>query len=177
MTNEATPMPAPLFAAILELIQRDVVRSVSCSIRDHALWQALVAEQSRRSERSGLPRQEAFWLGCDDGGLGDIPVEAWGGEMHVPYEGICGSDLFVLPKWHGFLAEKIRHGGKLSWAIHKRCNHVLMHGDFGELACATRTVIGDWTLYTSTAPHEDCNPEREWASDLAKISNSQIVPK
>jgi len=74
-------------------------------------------------------------------------------------EGTCGGDLFILPEWHRFFADKVRDGGKLRWAAGgKRCHRVLLRGDYGEIGCATRETFGDWTLYTSTAPYEPCNP-------------------
>jgi hypothetical protein len=152
------PIETSLFKVILDLIRRDDVHSVSCPFTDPALWRALVGEQLRRSEQSGLPLQEAFWLSGPDSGLENIPVKDWGGEVHILYEGASGADLFILPAWHRFFAEKVKDGGKLRWAIHKPCHHVLLYGDYGELGCATRTVFGDWTLYTSTAPYEKYNP-------------------
>lgn len=153
-----TPSPEPVRTAILELIRHEDIRSVSCPFDDFVLWRGLVGEQLRRAEATGLPLQQAFCLCGPDSGLSNLDVEDWGGEVHIPYEGACGGDLFILPRWHRFFADKVRDGGKLRWAVAKPCNHVLLHGDHGELACATRSVIGDWTLYSSTAPHEDCNP-------------------
>lgn len=151
-------IPKVVFETIVELIYRDDVRSVSCPFADPALWRILVERQVQRATTSGLPLQQAFCLCGPDSGLPDVPFEDWGGEIHVPYEGACGADLFVLPPWHRFLSDKVRHGGKLRWAVQKACHHVLLEGDYGELGCATRRVIGNWTLYSSTAPYEDCNP-------------------
>jgi len=152
------PIPDLLFVAILDLIRRDDVCSVSCPFTDHALWRILVQEQVRRAKVTGLLLQRAFGLCGPDSGLAGINAEDWGGDVHIPYEGACGADLFILPEWHRFFVEKVRDGGKLRWAVHKSCHHILLCGDYGELACAMRTAIGDWTLYTSTAPYEDCNP-------------------
>lgn len=151
-------IPKPVIDVILDLIQRDDVHSVSCPFDDFALWRKLIETQVLRAKATGRPLQQAFGLCGPDSGLPNIPVDDWGGEVHIPYEGACGADLFILPSWHRFFPEKVRDGGKLRWAVSKPCHHVLLSGDYGELACATRQVIGEWTLYTSTAPYEDCNP-------------------
>lgn len=155
---ESPAVPPPVFEAIVDLIRRDDVHSVSCPFAAYALWRLLVEEQVRRAEATGRPSQEAFCLCGPDSGLPGIEVEDWGGEVHIPYEGACGADLLILPSWHRFFADKVRDGGKLRYAVGKLCHHVLVRGDHGELASATRKVVGDWTLYTSTAPYEDCNP-------------------
>lgn len=151
-------IPKPVIDMVLELIQRDDAHSVSCPFDDFALWRKLIETQVRLARATGRPLQQAFCLCGPDSGLPNIPVDDWGGEVNIPYEGACGADLFILPSWHRFFPEKVRDGGKLRWAVSKPCHHVLLRGDYGELACATRQVIGDWTLYTSTAPYEDCNP-------------------
>jgi hypothetical protein len=151
-------VPEPVISMIHELIQRDDVHSVSCPFEDRALWRKLVETQVRRAEATGQSLQKAFCLCGPDSGLPNVPVDDWGGEVHIPYEGACGSDLFILPSWHRFFAEEVREGGQLRQAVRKPCHHILLRGDHGELVCATRQVIGDWTLYTSTAPYEDCNP-------------------
>lgn len=144
--------------AILDLIQRDDVQSVSCPFDDFVIWRALVVKQLRRSEATGLPLQEAFAL-CGPNAVYWQGIEDWGGKVHIPMEGACGGDLFILPEWHNFFADKVREGGKLRWAVGgKRCHRVLLRGDHGEIGCATRKTYGDWTLYTSTAPYEPCNP-------------------
>ncbi|MCX7148664.1 MAG: hypothetical protein NTY05_04525 [Rhodocyclales bacterium] len=154
-----TTLPEPLFRVIMDLIRRDDVRSVSLPFDDFALWRELVAEQRRRSEATGHPLQRAFGLFGPEAGLAHLQIEEWGGEVGIPYEGASGADLFILPTWHRFFAEKIRNGGKLRWAVHKPCNRIIVQGDHGEVACATRTDIGaGWWLYDWTAPHEDCNP-------------------
>jgi hypothetical protein len=151
-------LPPELYPVILALIERDDVRSVSCPFDDVTLWRALVEKQIQHAQLTGLPLQKAYALCGPDSGLDNVPYQEWGGEIHVPYEGACGGDLFILPKWHRFFAEKVREGGKLRWTVAKRCHHVLLRGDYGEIACATRQQFGDWTLYTSNAPYEPCNP-------------------
>lgn len=153
------PAPAAIRGLILELVKREDIRSVSCPFPDYELWRGLVAEQVKRAQATGLPLQQAFCLCGPDSGPGEATVEDWGGEVHIPYEGACGGDLFIIPGWFNFASEKIKEGGKLRWATWGRgCNHVLVRGDHGEVACATRTPIGEWTLYSSTEPYVDCNP-------------------
>ena len=154
------PLPADLINEIMDLLKRDDVRSVSCPFQDYQLWRALVAEQLKKSEESGLPPRKAMYLCGPDDGLHHAPYGDWGGDVHIPYEGTTGADLFILPGWHRFFVEKVKNGGKLRWAVGgKRCHHILLKEDHGELACATRKRIGEWTLYTSTDPYEDCNPD------------------
>jgi hypothetical protein len=96
------PTPAVIFDVIVELIGRDDVRSVSCPFDDPAIWRALVARQVERARATGLPLQEAFALCGPDSGLNQVPFRDWGGKIHIPYEGACGGDLFILPSWHRF---------------------------------------------------------------------------
>lgn len=158
MTVDEMQIPRSLFEAIVDLSRRDDVHSVSCPFSDSALWRVLVERQVRQAAATGLPPREAYGLSGPDSGLPNIVAADMGGAIHIPYEGTCGADLFILPTWHRFFADAVRDGGKLRWAVRKPCHHVLLEGDHGELACATRRVIGAWTLYTSTAPYEDCNP-------------------
>ncbi len=164
----AEHLPADLLNGVMDLLKRDDVRSVSCPFQDYRLWRALIEEQLKRSEESGLPPREAMYLCGPDDGLIRASYEDWGGEVHIPYEGVTGADLFILPGWHRFLVERIKEGGKLCWAVGgKRCHHILLKEDHGELACATRRRIGEWTLYTSTEPYEDCNPDVD--PDIARM--------
>lgn len=158
-SDRRVSLPKPVFDKIAELIQCDDVRSVSCPYDDHEVWRALVAEQVRRAKHSGLGPQEAFTLCGPDGGLWDTPIEAWGGCVHIPYEGTCGGDLFVLPAYRRFSAENSEKTGRLSSALGGLCCHYLLTPrDFGELSCATRSSVGDWVLYQSKAPYAPCDP-------------------
>lgn len=146
-------VPDQLFDAINNLIAREDIRSVSCSLRNFKLWKTLVAEQLRRSAATGLPPKLAFGLFCADSGLNGIPVKDWGGDVHVSYEGVCAGDLFILPAWHRFSPERLAGTGRLSRALWgKQCNHLLLRSDHGELPGVSRELIGDWVLYSSTSP-------------------------
>jgi hypothetical protein len=152
-------LPEPVVAKILELIQRDDVHSVSCSYDDPEVWLSLIAEQVRRAAATGLPPQDAFVLCGPDGGLWDTPVEALGGYVHIPYEGVCGGDLYIRPVWRLFHVPEGTKTGRLSTAAGVPCcYYVLSPEDFGELNFASRTVVGDWVLYQSNAPYVRGDP-------------------
>lgn len=166
---------------IISMAKREDVHSVSCQFRDAELWKFLLEEQVRRAKDQGKSPRDAFFLcGPDSGipgiaklysGLDEVPEEErfdgstleerLGGDIHIPYEGVCGADLFVYPTWRKVYPEAwAREGAQLDSATSmKRCNHLLLYGDFGESACATRIgPIDGWWLYSSTAPYKDCNP-------------------
>jgi hypothetical protein len=75
-------------------------------------------------------------------------MQDWDGEVHLPYEGAVGCDLFINPEWLASHKAHAEPGGSLSRALlGKPCRYVLSPHDFGELACAQRTVLGEWVLY------------------------------
>ena len=157
--NNQVKLPAPVIAKVLELIKLENVRSVSCSYDDPDLWLSLVAEQVRRSRMTGLAPQEAFTLCGPDGGLWDTPVEAFGGYVHIPHEGVCGGDLFLRPTCREFRVSSGIKTRKLSTAACVDCcYYVLSPEDFGDLSFATRTTVGNWVLYQSNLPYVPCKP-------------------
>jgi len=176
MNVDEMQIPRSLFEAIVDLSRRDDVHSVSCPFNDAALWRILVERQVQRAAATGWPLQKAYGLCGPDSGLPHIVAANWGGTIHIPYEGTCGADLFIVPTWHRFFADKVRDGGKLRWAVRKPCHHVLLQGDPGDLTCATRRIIGDWTLYTSTARYEDCNPFIDCAFDYSRKRHAGTKP-
>ena len=173
--------------AILRLAAQSDVRSISCSFDEFDLWRGLLNEQMRRATRLGLPAQEALCLmGPQSGipGITPIPLiyedesyppepdprtggfapHRWGGEIHIPYEGACGGDLFILPKWHNVFLERLAAAPrpKLSYLIGgKKCNYLLTNRDLGELPCATRADCAGSFLYKNMQPYPDCNPFHE----------------
>lgn len=151
-------VPDPVRAKILELISRDDVRSVSCPFANPDIWRALVAEQIRRVTGTRCDPQDAFTLSGPDGGLDDVPIQDWGGTVHIPYEGMCAGDLVVLPTWRNVFPERAEKTGRLSTAIGVCCHYVLTPRDFGEWSFATRSEVGDWVLYTSKLPYAPCDP-------------------
>ena len=157
--NRQVKLPSPVVAKVLELIHQDDVHSVSCSYDDPELWLSLIAEQVCRSKATGLPPQEAFGLYGPDGGLWDTPVEALGGYVHIPYEGVCGSDLFIRPTCRHFRIPEGTKTGRLSTAASVPCcYYVLSPEDFGKVSFASRTCVGDWVLYQSNAPYIRSDP-------------------
>lgn len=141
-------LPEPVIDLIANLIKRDTVQSVSFPFNNTKVWRILVEEQLRRANATGLPNQTAFPLSGPDNGLACDPT-VWGGNVHIPYEGCCMGDLFVLPEWRNPYRET--HSATLSTSYH----YLLAQRDFGELKCAIRQVIGDgWFLYESTRPYE-----------------------
>ena len=137
----------------------------------------------RRAKESGEEPQTELFLAGPDGGIpgitpprslddeedgrgppiadprsGGLAPDQWGGEVHIPYEGACEADLFILPEWHRLFPEQMsRPGVTLSTLLGgKRCNYLLSHRDVGEFPCATRKPLAGWTLYTSALPHADC---------------------
>ncbi len=157
--NNQVKLPKEVIAKVLELIQRDDVHSVSCCYDDPELWKSLVAEQVRRSASTGQSPQRAFTLCGPDGGLWDTPVEAMGGQVHIPYEGVCGGDLFIRPTFRRFRIAEGTATGRLSTAAGScGCYYVLSPEDFGELSFASRSVVGEWVLYRSNKPYVRCDP-------------------
>ena len=157
--NNQVKLPKEVIAKVLELIQRDDVHSVSCCYDDPELWKSLVAEQVRRSASTGQSPQRAFTLCGPDGGLWDTPVEAMGGQVHIPYEGVCGGDLFIRPTFRRFRIAEGTATGRLSTAAGScGCYYVLSPEDFGELSFASRSAVGEWVLYRSNKPYVRCDP-------------------
>lgn len=171
------PVPPEVFDCIVRLAQREDVKSVSCPFDDFELWRTLIAEQVRRAEAQGQESNEVLRLSGPDSGISFVrvsnyrPDRDWGGEVHIPYEGATGGDLFVQPKWFGFSADAARKARTLSYAVFgnyavhgfKTCKHLLTRSQtLGEIPCATRTAVGDWFWYE--APEVDSqttqvNPE------------------
>ena len=161
MTIDISNLPAPLLEAILDLIVRENVQSVSCALDDPRLWRRLVEEQLTRSERTGLSRQHAFSLSGPEN-LSDVPWEEWGGDVHIPYEGVYGADLLIPPP-RDFCTDADAEGGSLSsvvwhWGEDAECGYVchylLTLQDLGDLRCASRRELGDgWILYESNRPY------------------------
>jgi hypothetical protein len=142
-----TNLPGELYETIVALVKNGYVNSVSCPLNDYALWHFLVEEQMRRSLRSGKKPRDAFFLSGSDGGINFVPEDC-GGDVHIPYEGATGADLFIKPAWHNFQTDLAGKGGSLHQASYTKAYHyILTQEDYGELECAIRTQIGEWILY------------------------------
>lgn len=181
---DESDLPSELRDLILTMARRPDVHSVSCQFWDERLWKGLLEEQVKRARESGKPPREAFFLcGPDSGipgiaklhhGLEDLPPEEWfdgstveekmDGDIHIPYEGVCGADLLVYPAWRSIHPKAwTKDGADLDWATSgKACNHLLIEQDLGEASCATRIgpIAGTWWLYSSKAPYRSCSPVR-----------------
>lgn len=170
--SAAENLPAALFDLIVTLAKRADVRSVACPFQNYWLWRELVAEQVRRAKEIGAEPQKALRLSGPDDGIPFVssyshrPYLEWGGEIHIPYEGTCGGDLFIHPKWFGFVPDDARTAPTLSQAVFgnaglagfKTCKYLLTPWKkLGEIDSATRTEVGDWVLYSATTaqPVED----------------------
>lgn len=158
--------PDTVVSRVLELIQQDDVRSMSCPFNEPTVWRALVAEQRRRAERTGKPPQKAFTLWGPDADFytGRSPVEAYGGTIHIPFERMFGGDLVLLPTWRNWFGERAEKTGWLSTAIRCCCYYILTPRDFGEVGFATRTKLCDWIEYKSKLPYVPCAPLGETKS-------------
>jgi hypothetical protein len=161
-------LPDSVIELIGELIKRDNVQSVSCPFNNSKVWRLLVDEQVHRAKLSGLSLQKAFTLSGTDGGFSFDPAD-WGGDVHIPYEGACMGDLFVLPEWRNLFTEHAKYLGESatlgSYVIHEAhtqfmqpCHYLLMQRDIGEIYNANRKVVGDgWYLYESTQSYVKVN--------------------
>lgn len=128
-----TALSLALFNLIQDLIGRTNVQSVSCPLKDYALWRLLVEQQVRRAELCGKPPQEAFRLSGPDSGLPLVMAKDWGGEVHIPYEGACTGSLFIKPGWRKFSFEDMQF----------TCQYLLTQEDYGDQSCASRAAVVD----------------------------------
>ena len=177
--------------AILGLASRPDIHSISCHLVDFGLWQGLFKEQLARSDRLGLVPQEALCLMGPDSGIpgvtavyngledddcqppvlpddeGNLAPDCWGGEVHIPYEGICAGDFFICPKWLRLSPRNLsKPVSKFHWISNKRCNLLLLDRDLGDLPHSVRSeLVEGWWLYESTSPFLDCNPFHDGAND------------
>ena len=141
-------MDAGLFELIVSLSHRADVRSVSCPFDDRLLWRALVLEQVRRAALQGIAPAEALFLAGPESGLTDVAAEDWGGDIHIPYEGVCEADLFIVPKWHSFDRKGAAAAGTARAGVFGRAHrYVITRGDPGEFARDERMRCGESTMY------------------------------
>lgn len=167
-SSKTEPIPTEVYELILRLSKQPDICSISCPFQDYALWQALIAEQVRRSVELGVAPQKALRLNGPDSGIPGVQTFEhrkdleWGGEVHIPYEGATGGDLFIQPNWFGFSPDEARTAPTLSQAVfgdyaldgYKTCKYLLTRWKkLGDLQCATKTEVGDWVLYTSRDKH------------------------
>lgn len=160
MSSSYLCQPDWMREAIQALLKREDVNSVSCPFLDPEIWRILIAEQVKRAKATGLPAREALFLcGCSNE-IESLPISAWGGDVHIPYDGISGADLFIVPEWHKVNSELPLRGGRLCSAVlGKRCHHLLLSKDYGDWRRATRQAVGTWYLYSSTDPYVKSHPD------------------
>jgi hypothetical protein len=181
-----------LRSAILKLAARPDINSISCPLDDFELWKGLLTEQVKRARRHGSSPQEALYLVGPDSGIpgitglrsgfeddetppqppepdasGNFAPHRWGGEVHIPFEGTPGGDLFILPAWHNVFPENLAQPyARFHWLVRKPCNHLLTDRDLGDLAHSTRTECANWWLYKSQTPLADCRSYEMAAFDI-----------
>ena len=136
------PLTAKLRKVILDLARQPDIHSLSCPFEDYDLWYALIEEQIRRSEATGLRCEEALCLCAPDTGINgmqkyDDASEEWpfhpppiGGYVHISWEGVCGSDLFIVPAWRRVWPGQGAHPDHISKLVGKRCNVTVRHPPF-----------------------------------------------
>lgn len=173
---------------ILELAQQPDIHSISCPFNDFDLWEGLLREQVKRSHTLGLTPQKAFGLCGPDSGItgmskdyswdedgcpairdpvtGKFAPDFFGGEVHIPYEGVTGGDLFIYPEWRNLYPEAAIRLQKLSALTHnKPCNYLLTNRNLGEFEFATRRLVAGCFLYKSKDLYMNCNPFNRPSSD------------
>lgn len=158
-------------AAIADLVSRPDVCSVACCYLDAQLWEIFLTEQVKRAKATGLPPQVAFTLCGPDSGLPrEIDPVAMGGEVHIPYEGITGGDLFIQPHWRHFHPDRANAAGSLRAGNGgKDCRHLLTANDYREMRNSRRFRIGAYFLYESTLPYRPSDPLNKRLRYAAKV--------
>ena len=168
-------LPDSVIKIIGEIIRRDNVQSVSFPFNNTKVWRLLVNEQLNRAKNTGFPEQKAFTLTGPDSGLSCDPT-VWGGVVHIPYEGACMGDLFVVPDWRNLYpdwknefpksgdgkGDQATLGDYAHYMADPNsglsCHYLLTQRDIGDLKCANRIEVGDgWILYESNRPYVKVN--------------------
>jgi hypothetical protein len=117
---------------------------------DYALWRGLVSEQVKRAAAEGVAPQEALFLAGPDSGAPYVPAADWGGELHIPYEGACDADVFVLPDWHGWDRISAAYAkSAIAGVPNHKCRKVLISArDLGQFEAEERVTCDGWFVYT-----------------------------
>lgn len=171
--NRYPPVTYVIHRLIESLVQPETVNSVQCPWTDPEVWRILIREQQNRARKTQLSLQQVLFLSGPDSGLWPLNPADLGGEVHIPYEGATPGDLFILPYWSNFRAERAQGSGSLrraTWG--KQCHFVLSAQDYGELSSAYRTKFDEWTLYESRLPYV----RYEWGWSLADDASYQWIP-
>lgn len=145
---QADVTPA-ILAAIKAIAARPEVQSVSCCLRDLRVWKILALEQIKRVSETGLRGREAFRLAGPDSGLGDIPVNDWGIDVHIPYEGAVVCDFFIMPHWRNLCLDRADKTGMLAINLTtgRPTRYLMTERDLGESKRFAKKFIDGWYFY------------------------------
>ena len=154
----ATNLPAELFDYLRELVSHPDTLSVSGQLNDYHLWRVLIELQLKRADDSGLPPRKALGLGSADCGIPWLGPRFLGADIHVPYEGVCGGDVFFMPDWFNFDVGHATQVGRLKAGTGgKHCRFLVTQKDFGELPFAHSQCFGAWRVYEDNDLVSSCN--------------------
>jgi len=147
-----------LMQKVRQIISLEAVESVSCPFDDIDFWRMLVDEQKKRASISGKGFQQAFTLCGPDSDFHSFDPTELGGNVHIPCEGACRCDLFIIPHWRMDTLVALRTSGEHDAPLLRECRYLLVQRDFGPISQSLRTVIGSWVLYESLNVNNRCDP-------------------
>lgn len=147
-----------LVQKVRELICLEAVESVSCPFDDFDFWRMLVGEQKKRAAGSGRAFQQAFTLCGPDADFHNFDPADLGGKVHIPCEGACLGDIFIIPPWRVDTLVSIRTSGERDVLLCRECRYLLVPRDLGPISQSLRTVIKPWVLYESLNVNNRCDP-------------------
>lgn len=138
-----------LVGKIEEIAQRDDVSSFSCPYDNRQIWLTVIQEQTKRKIRLDCDPQSAFSLYGPDSGICSLSPDTIKGRIHVPYEGICKADIFIVPRWRelGVFFDKKNNLNRIS--LLKHCRFVICEVEVPDVQCANKERIDNWIFYES----------------------------
>lgn len=150
-------LPAAAVARVIELVNQFQLKSVGAEEHGVVFWQRLCEIQLQRAHALNCEPQEAFQLYASDMGVPQLATEA-GGYIHVSYEGIVPGALTLLPDWREFFIDRVIELGNLGIGVGSSrhpekppCQILVTDKDFGEIPCANREHVGEWSFYIEKA--------------------------
>ncbi len=148
---DMTPeIPRGVVELLCSLARRPDVKSISAAVKDYQLWRGLVWEQVKRSRAEGVPPKDALFLAGSDSGAGRVRAADWGGDLHIPYEGACEADVYVLPTWRVWdQVAAIEADSVLAGLLYMRHlpKVLIATRDLGQFAAEERIVCDGWFVY------------------------------
>ncbi|WP_374355845.1 hypothetical protein [Chitinimonas sp.] len=156
-------IPLALAARIAQLVEDWGLESVSTSGGGIDYWNMLCRMQLSAADRTGLPPAEALSLfACDRG----VPIVAadWGGDIHVSWEGMCISELTVLPPWWNVnqaLWETEAPIAPALWRPLSLCVILVSPADLGERRDMVCERYPGWWLYRPEQRPADLEASRK----------------